>query len=499
MNGANDLVLGVDAGTTAVKVALFTGHGTALRRHTEGHAMARPRPGWAEQDPRQWWLGCVRGVESVLKDIEPEAVRAIGVVSQVNTHVFVDADLRPLMPAITWQDQRCADIAREVDEKLTAADKTRIWGHAFTMDASALIMRALWVARHEPDIWQRTRWVLSPKDYLNARLTGEIATDVHSSIGLVDAAEGGYLTEAVDLAAGLAERLPPPTGSAVSLGRVQFPPLDRLLRSATAVVGTMDALGDAHGCGLAAPGRAMVSCGTSLVVAGVSDRARPTPGVVTFPPVDGLRIHAGPTQAGGDALRWWSRTCGLTVAQVLTDAESARDGSGLVFTPHLSGERAPLWDAAVRGSFLGLSTSTTRQDMSRAVLEGVAMSGRQVLTAVESACGTTLAPITLAGGGANSDLWAQIFADVLGRPLQRLTTRGYSAALGAALLASVGAGLYPDMLTAAGEAVAVDRAFVPDPRQTEMLDPLYEVYVDSYQALRGIHTKLERWRSLRGN
>ncbi|MFI9406943.1 FGGY-family carbohydrate kinase [Nocardia sp. NPDC052316] len=498
MSGASDLVVGIDVGTTAVKAALFTGHGTVLRRHTGGHAMVRPRPGWAEQEPQQWWLGCVRGVESVLEDIEPEAVRALGVVSQVNTHVFVDSDLRPLLPAITWQDQRCADIAREVDEKLTPADKMRIWGHESTVDASALVARALWVTRHEPEVWRRTRWVLSPKDYLNARLTGKVATDAHSSIGLVDAAARGYLTEAVDLVEGLAERLPPLTGPTVSLGQPVHPPFDRLLGSATVVVGTMDALGDAHGCGLATPRRAMVSCGTSLVVAGVSDRARPTPGVVTFPPIDGLHIHAGPTQAGGDALRWWSRTCGLTVAQVLVDAASARGGSGVVFTPHLSGERAPLWDAAVRGSFLGLSASTTRQDMSRAVLEGVAMSGRQVLAAVESACDAPLAPITLSGGGANSDLWAQIFADVLGRPLQRLTTRDYSAAFGAALLASVGAGAYPDLRTAAGEAVAVDRAFVPDRQQNEMLDPLYEIYVDSYHALREIHTKMVSWRSQRG-
>ncbi|WP_405163100.1 FGGY-family carbohydrate kinase [Nocardia sp. NBC_01499] len=492
----NELVLGIDVGTTAVKVAVFTVGGPLVRACATEHVMTRPGPGLAEQDPGHWWQGCVRGIEAVLKDVAPESVRAVGVVSQVNTHIFVDANLRPLMPAITWQDQRCAAVARELDGRFTAEEKAQIWGGPFTFDASRLVSRALWVARHDREVWRRTRWVLSPKDYINARLTGEIATDGLSSVGLVDGDGTGYLADAVRLVDGLAERLPPLAGAAEPVGAVVAPELVGLLGSATVVVGTMDAFGDIYGSGLITPGRAMIACGTSLVVAGTSEHACASHGVVTFPPIDGLYVHAGPTQAGGEALRWWSRTCARTVQQVVTEAAAAAPGgSGVVFTPYLMGERAPLWDATVRGSFLGLSATTSRAELSRAVLEGVAMSGRQVLAAVETACGTPLASVTFSGGGANSDLWSQIFADVLRRPVQRLETRDYSAVLGAALLASVGAAIYPDIATATDRAVTIDRVFTPDNERADLLDPLFEVYLDSYQALRNVHAKLADWRA----
>ncbi|GAB4585085.1 xylulokinase [Nocardia sp. IFM 10818] len=495
MSGAGGSVLGIDVGTTAVKVALFGEGGKVVRSHTTGHEMIRRHPNWAEQDPREWWAGCLRGIEEVSADAAMETVRAVGVTSQVNTHVFVDARLRPLLPAITWQDQRCAETARELNREVAAVRRAEIWGRSYDFDASGLIPRVVWVARNAPEVWRETRWVLSPKDYVNALLTGVVASDGMSSIGLVDAAGDGYLEGAVGLVEGLRDRLPPLRPATDPLGPVTVSALDRR-EAAVAVVGTMDALSEMYACGLTVPGRGMISCGTSLVVAGSAEVAVPTAGIVTFPPSAGVTIHAGPTQAGGDALRWWSRASGSTVAEVLAAAAVAAPGaSGVVFTPHLMGERAPLWDSAVRGSFLGLSTTTTRADLGRAVLEGVAMSGRQVLEAVESACGKPLASITFSGGGSNSELWAQIFADVLGRPVQRLATRDYSAVLGAALLGSVGAGIHADLAAATAGTTTADRVFTPDTGRTALLDPLFEVYRDSYRRLRDVHSKLEGWRS----
>ncbi|WP_225728932.1 MULTISPECIES: FGGY-family carbohydrate kinase [unclassified Nocardia] len=478
-----ELIVGIDIGTTAVKVVLFTGRHELIDTHVTEHPMTHGKPGWAEQDPRDWWQGCLRGIDAVTAGAAAGAVGAVGVTSQVNTHVFVDARLRPLLPAITWQDQRCAEIARELNRTVTAERRNEIWGRPYAFDASGLIPRALWVARNAPDTWRATRWVLSPKDYVNALLTGEIASDAMSSIGLVDTDGIGYLDAAVALVDGLGDRLPPLARPTDTVGRIGLPTL-----ACDAAVGTMDALSEMYAAGLTTPGRGMISCGTSLVVAGAAELSIPAKGIVTFPPVDGLRIHAGPTQAGGDALRWWARASGQPIQQVLADAAAVPPGgSGVVFTPHLMGERAPLWDPDVRGGFLGLSTATTHAELSRAVLEGVAMSGRQVLAEVESACGKPLDPITFSGGGANSELWAQIFADVLGRPLHRLASRDYSAVLGAALF---GAGIRPDRT-----APSIDRIFTPDPVHTRRLDPLFEIYQDTYPALREVHAKLEKWRS----
>jgi xylulokinase len=457
-------------------------------------ARPAPRPGHAEQNPADWWDGCLRGIAAVLDGVPNEGVRSVGEVSQVNTHVFADDQLRPLAPAITWQDQRCAAIARELDGRFTAEEKTRIWGGPITLDASRLASRAAWFADRHPELWARTRWVLSPKDWVNARLTGEVTTDGLSSIGLVNSAGDRYVPEAVALVEGLADRLPPLADPAAPLGPITAAVPN--LGPVSVVTGTMDAFGTVFGSGTTEPGRALLSCGTSLIVAGASRQTHPNRSVVTFPPTHGLYVHAGPTQAGGDALTWWSRARSMSVPGVLDAAASAPPGaSGVVFTPHLLGERAPLWDSAVRGAFLGLGADTTDAHLARAVLEGVAMSGRQVLTAVEAACGTQLETITLSGGGSRSDLWAQIFADVLRRPVARLAARDNGAVLGAALLGAVGAGLHPDITTATREAVVIDRVFAPDPARAKLLDPLYEVYSTSYEALQDVHARLDAWRA----
>ena len=489
-----ELVIGVDIGTTSVKVAAFTAQGQLIRAHRIGIAVSRPREGWAEQDPLDWWHGCVRGIEAVLCAVPGAGaqIRSIGIVGQVNTHVFVDENLRPLAPAILWQDQRCRDIAREQEAGFTVADKIRAWGRPVTFDASFAPARAGWFAREQPDKWRRTRWMLSPKDFVVAKLTGKIATDQMSAVRLRDPGGRRYIPEAVGLVAGMAERLPPIHEPTTALGKATDATVT--LGAATVPVGTTDSVGDIVGSGSAASGRAMVSCGTSLVVAGASTGpAARNSRVLSLPPLWGAHVHAGPTQAAGDALRWWSQVRGESIESVLREAQRVQAGcSGVVFTPHLMGQRAPLWDSSVRGSFLGLSAATSGAEMSRAVLEGVAMSARQVLDAVESAIGGEFDSLAFVGGGARSDLWAQIHADVLGRPLRRMEVSD-AASFGAALLGAVSAGVYPDIETATA-AVHVERVFTPHEKASRRLQPLYAVYQAVYGALGDAHKQLADWR-----
>lgn len=472
-------MLGIDIGTTSVKVAAFTIDGTPVSAHTTRYPTSRPRPGWAEQDPMDWLRGCEAGIRAVVSCLPPGALWAIGLVGQVNTHVFTDDQLRPLAPAIVWQDQRCADIARELDARFTEEDKIRIWGAPVTLDASFVAARAEWFARTEPSQWAKTRWVMGPKDFVAAKLTGRVATDRLASVGV--AGTDGYYAEALALVDGLADKLPDILESEFILGRVD---------SADLVVGTMDAFGAVFGTRTTESGRGMVCCGTSLVVAGASAQAFPSREVVTFPPRRSLYIHAGPTQAGGDAVQWWSRIAGLSVEEVFRSA--AHGKPGVIFAPHLQGERAPLWDSDVRASFLGMSATTSTADMSLAVLHGVAMSGRHVLEAVEAACGFTLPSLTFSGGGARSDLWAQLHADVLNRPIERLRVLD-SAVLGAAILGAVGAGVHPDVESAAASVVKVERVLLPS-STAELCHVLYEAYRSSYDALTGLHAKLAAWR-----
>lgn len=472
----NQVVLGIDIGTTAVKVAAFGLDGRARAVRSGAYPITRPRPGWAEQDPEDWWRATVTAIGAVLAELPDVVISGAGIVSQVNTHLLAEEDLTPLTPALIWQDQRCAAIARELDARFTAEDKVRIWGGPVALDASFVGARAAWFAEQEPDKWARARWILSPKDFIGARLTGRVATDKLSGVRIAGAQ--GYLPEAVALVDGLGERLPELLEPETPLGPAKH------LNGAPVVVGTMDAFGAVFGTRTTEPGRGMISCGTSLVVAGASNQGTAQKGIVTFPPRGDLFVHAGPTQAAGEAVRWWAQASGQTVPDVFA---TAADGeAGIVFTPYLQGERAPLWDADVRGSFLGLSSSATRADLSRAVLTGVAFSARHVLEKVEQACGFRLPSLTFSGGGARSDLWTQLHADVLGRPVERLRVHD-SAALGAALLGAVGVGLQPDVETAAAATVAVERVFEP---QTD-LTRLYEAYRASYEGLAKVHELLK--------
>ncbi|SFO57034.1 xylulokinase [Amycolatopsis rubida] len=473
-----EALLGIDVGTTAVKVAAFAPDGRELAAHSVPCPIARPRPGWAEQDPEDWWHATETALHAVLSGLPAGAVRAAGIVSQVNTHLLAGRDLRPLTPAVIWQDQRCAELAAELDARFTDDDKKRIWGGPIVLDASFAGARAAWFAREHPELWSRARWMLSPKDFIGARLTGRVATDLLSGVRIAGAS--GYLPEAVALVDGLGDRLPELLAPEEPLGHAA------VLGDAPVVVGTMDAFGTVFGTRTTEPGRAMVACGTSLVVAAASHRHESVRGLVTFPPRGELVVHAGPTQAAGDAVRWWSRASGLSVPDVF--ASAAEGTSGVVFLPHLQGERAPLWDPDLRGSFLGLTSSTTTADLSRAVLTGVAFSARHVLETVEEACGEPLPSVTFSGGGARSDLWTQLHADVLSLPVERLRVHD-SAALGAALLGAVGAGRYPDVETAAAATVAVERTFTPETDLTG----LYEAYRAAHEGLARVHERLARW------
>lgn len=474
-------LLGLDIGTTKVKGAIFAPGRGVVASADHPHATARARSGWSEQDASAWQ----RAVAAVLAELgrraDLAAVGSVGICSQVNTHLFVDAHGDPLAPAITWQDGRCGDVAAELDERLDDATRRRIWGEPYNVDASYLVARAVWMERERPDVWERTRWVLSPKDYVNLWLTGEPASDPISSIGLTDGHE--YLSRLDELMPGVAERLPALRDPADVVGRVRAGRLG--LPAVPVAAGTMDAWANLVGSGVAGPGEGMHVAGTSEILGVLSDRGVGAPGVVTFPERDGLRLHAGPTQAGGDALRWAAEAWDRPIDEVLGSAALAPAGSaGALFLPHLAGERAPLWDSRLRGAFAGLGFEHGREQLCRAVLEGVAFSARQLLEAIVQAAGIAPPELVLSGGGAASDLWCQIKADVFGTPLRRCAILD-TGVLGAAVLGGAAAGRLDRVDRGAEDFAGHDRVFEPDLGHRERYDDGYARYRAVQTALRG--------------
>ena len=481
--------LGIDVGTTAVKVGLLFLDGAGeMETASRPYPTRRPREGWAEQDPADWLAALAACRAELDARCGPVEIRAIGVCSQVNTHHLVDAQLRPVTPAITWQDLRAAPEAAEIDAA-AAPRRTELWGGPFTADASFSLSRVLWVERHAPAASAAARWILSPKDHVVAALTGEVVTDALSPIGVVGPGDA-YLPDVLALVPGSARLLPPirPFDAAAGATRPENPA--GLPAGIPVSVGTMDAWGSIFGSGLVRPGQAMEVSGTSEVVAVRSDRTVPTPGVISFPPVRGAHLHAGPTQAGGDSLSWAARCFGVSVPELLALAEEGRrDPRPLLFLPHLAGERAPLWNPDARGLFLGITSTTELRHLALAVLEGVAFSARRLMLACETAAGLPIAEVRLSGGGSRSLLWNRIKASAHGRVLTPLASPD-SGVLGAALLGLVAAGIEPDLDAAGTRRVRLATPVEPEPAEQPRLDALYGLYTATYAALEPIFPRL---------
>ena len=404
---------------------------------------SRPHSGWVEQDPDQWWSE----VQAALLTLGPAS--AIAVTGQANGVVLVDQEDRPCRPAIIWED------SRHMPEG--------------GVDGASPEGRLRWLEAHEPEVLANARWWLLPKDYINLRLTGTIAADAASSIGLTD----GRAYKA-DLPEGLRSRLAPLMRGIDALGSVHH---------AVVATGLIDSLAAMYGSGHLAVGAAFDVSGTTETVGLVSSQAAHSSAIRHALPLWPDRyLHAGPTQAGGDAASWAQQAFApeIRLRQLFDLAQAAGPReTGILFLPYLSGERAPLWNQAARGVFFGLTREHRRDDLFRAVLEGVAFSIRHVLESIEGATPEYATKVICSGGAAVDTVWIQIKADVLGRPVEQAAA-AQAGTLGAAMTAACALGAFSSM-EEAGEAM-VRRGIILEPTgQTSIrtrYDGLYRIYCD---------------------
>ncbi len=480
------LLIGVDIGTSSVKAVLLGADGARLDAYGAAYPTRRPMPGQLEQDPQDWLAHVTAALTRFAAHPLAGRVAAIGVTSQVNTHVFCDSNLAPLLPGITWADGRAAGEAAVLDARLDTDAKVAALGAPIPIDASHALARMAWVRAQMPDVWTRSAHVLLPKDFVIARLTGQVQADPISAVGLVGT-DHAYAAAVLDLLDGAGARLAPLADPLAVVGPVAP---GQPFSGVPVICGTMDAWASMFGVGVAAEGQVMNLCGTSDVLGLISDRHVPTPGVITFPPWRGIRLHAAPTQAGGAALAWLA---GVLDAPPEALAELAAGAPitahSPLFLPHLEGERAPLWDSATRGTFAGLSGRAGRAEMVAAVLEGVAFSARMALEAVEASGQRRATRIHIGGGGAASDVWRQIRANAFGRPLSRMGA-AEPGALGAAVMAGVGAGLIPDLVAAVGQLVTESSETLPDAGARALADDRFALFQRLYRDARPVNAAL---------
>ena len=446
------LYLGIDIGTSGTKTLVVDDSGRILAQATSRYQVYHPKPLWSEQDPEDWWQATIATVRAATRQAKakPADVKAIGLSGQMHGSVFVDKRHRVLRRAILWNDQRTAEAVQEIEEAVPGEELIRRTGNPAITGFQ--LPKLLWLRREEPENFARTRHSLLPKDYLGYALTGVMAAEPSDASGtncfnLTARSWDEDILAALGLSPALFPEVVP---SHAVVGRLTEERAGHtgLPAGLPVVAGAGDNAAAAIALGISSleTERGSVSLGTSGVIFAPLREARPDPQgrVHLFCHADGGYHLLGVTLSAAGSLQWYRDTFapGTAFSELIELALQSRPGAGGVsFRPYLAGERTPFMNPDLRASWTGLSLATTRADVVRSVLEGVAFSLRDVLDVMTPL--TSLETCLVTGGGARSSFWLQLVADVLELPLA-VPARNQGAAYGAALLAMRGAGLVGD-------------------------------------------------------
>ena len=502
-HSGKDLLVGVDVGTSGLKALLLDAGGRLRGSATETYPLRVPRPGWAEQDPEAWWGAGVRAIRKLLKgaDLPASRVAGVGLTGQMHGSVLLDGGGKVLMPAILWCDQRtsgeCDEITRRVggrNELLRLTCNPALTG--FTAP------KLLWIRRHLPQVFKKTTTVLLPKDYVRFRLTGNPAADVSDASGtlLFDVRKrrwSGTVLKALGIPR---EWMPEAAESSEVVGKVSRAgaAATGLLQGTPVVAGAGDQAAGAVGCGVVEPGIVTAALGTSGVVFAACRLPSRVPDgslhLFCSAVRGGWHMMGGMLAAGG-SFRWLrDEMRGLGISRGEGDPYDAMTfaanrvpagAEGLFFLPYLTGERTPHADPWARGVFFGLSLRHGPAHLVRAVLEGVTYGMRDSLELMRG-LGLRIARLRLSGGGAKSPLWCRIQASIYGTAGYTLT-REEGPALGAAMLAGLGSGVFSDCRQAARVCVEERKRYAPEAGWRRTYEKGYEVYRQLYPALRGLY------------
>jgi xylulokinase len=488
-----DVFLGLDIGTSGVKGVLMNDAGQGIASATSALDVSRPHPGWSEQDPLDWWSAVCDTVDR-LKASHPKelaAVDGIGLSGQMHGATLLDDAGKVLRPAILWNDGRAFEECRTLEAR---ADVHAIAGNLAMPGFTAPKLE--WVRRHEPDIFAATRLVLLPKDYVRLRLSGEAVSEMSDAAGTLwlDVARRDW-SDALLAATGLTRAQMPRLVEGTEVSARLLPELCARWGMSKAPViagGAGDNAASACGIGAVRPGDAFLSLGTSGVLFVSTDRFRPnTAGAVHAfcHALPGVWHQMGVILSATDSLNWLSEITGVDVPTLEAEAGrvlAARAGpSPVTFLPYLSGERTPHNDAGARGSFTGIARANGRGDLALAVLEGVAFAFRDCLDAL-AAAGTSVNRATAVGGGARSDLWLGILADVLATPIDVPAQGDYGAAFGAARLGRAAASGTSGF--SLFERPPMARAIEPDPARAAAYADALARYRALYPALKEVQS-----------
>lgn len=482
------LFLGLDVGTSGVKAILVSPTGAVEAAATAPLSMDTPRPGWAEQDPEAWWQASGAAIRGLLAQRAAAHVAAVGISGQMHSSVFLDRAGAVIRPALLWCDGRTTAECREIVAKAGGEARLRDLVCNPALEGFTL-PKVLWLRNQEPAAFARLATVLLAKDFVRLRLTGTLATEPSDASGtlMFDPARLGWSSELLDAVGLPLSLLPPVGGSSEVLGRVtaQGAALTGLATGTPVVGGGADNACGAAGVGAISPGEAVASWGTSGTVLAPTAQPRVDPALRahTFCHVlPGIWYVIGVVLSAGGAFAWYREQMARDLAaadqpedRLVEEAASVPPGAeGVTFLPYLQGERTPHRDASLRAAFVGLSLAHTRAHLTRAVLEGVCFALRDCVTILQE-LGMAPSYLLLTGGGAKSPFIRRLQADVYGLPVTTVN-REEGPAYGAALLAAVGAGAFPDLPSAVRRTLARAPLTDTDPGAHREYQRIYQRY-----------------------
>ena len=490
------MFLGMDIGTGGARALLVDRSGRVVASHSAAHAAIHSEcPGWAEQSPDDWWRAAKEAIAGVLAAKPNAAIEAIGLTGQMHGCVMLDASGSVLRPALIWCDQRTAPQCDWLNDTIGRDRLIELTCNPALPNFT--LTKLLWVRQHQPEIFARIAHVLCPKDYVRFRMTGEYASDLQEASGtlLLDVTHRRWSEEVADAAGIPIAWLPRLFEGLEICGRIssEGAAATGLAAGLPVVAGAGDQGAGAVGMGIFAPGSVSATIGTSGVVFAATDAPVKDPRgrLHTFCHAAPGRWHVmGVTNGAGLSLQYFRNLFAadgaggrMSYDRLSEIAAEAQPGcGGLLWAPYLFGERTPHLDPEARAAFIGINASTRYADFVRAVMEGVAFSLRDTFT-LFAELGIPVERIRLGGGGARSQLWAQIQADIYSQPVELLETEE-GGAFGAALLAGAGIGAWESVESACAETVRV--AQVIEPKHQAAMTTAYERFRRVYPALKTI-------------
>ncbi|MCL2708290.1 MAG: xylulokinase [Defluviitaleaceae bacterium] len=490
----NFLTIGIDLGTSAVKLIAMDCAGNTVGTAAREYPLYLTDDGWSEQDPAEWWAQTSDGIRELISNLDAGLIKSVSFSGQMHGLVALDENDSVIRRAILWNDQRtqkqCDYLNGTVGKKFLLANTANVALTGFTAP------KILWMKDNEPENFRRIKKIMLPKDYIAYKLSGVFATDYSDASGtlLLDVAKQDWSDAMLEIVGLTRENVASLYPSYAAVGGVT-PEASRetgLPEGVRVVIGGGDQAVGAVGTGTVADGMCSVSLGTSGVVFVSTDNFNidESPAAIhSFCHANGRYHMMGVTLAATGSMKWWVEDVLSANDYPAEQTDIKTLGKNKVYyLPYLNGERTPHNNPHARGVFAGMTLTTTRAEMTQAVMEGVAFSLRDILEIVRK-LGARVQTARIIGGGAKSPVWCQMMADVLNVRVERINS-SEGPAFGAAILAAVGAGLFGSVGEACEKLISVTETFVPNQAAAKRYDTHYQIFAGLYDAMKALFPKM---------